>query len=220
MLSTFVSLLNRTVHMNHGAEEHQAHFRSGSPSQFRSGSPSHLRSVAIGPQTGLSVLMSGRNLHPPQQVQSTTALTAFGTMTGSAKDETRSQDDMFDRDRQASALAAAGMVADSISLSRTTSGPDRVHSSTSLASHGLEAPPQLAGHVPPPVPSSSSELDNVNWNLMDLGQMHLDDMDMDFARLFDPAQEAENMQTEGSGWPSAATSTDTSTLSFSEGKPS
>jgi hypothetical protein len=48
---------------------------------------------------------------------------------------------------------------------------------------------------------------------MDLGQMHLDDMDMDFARLFDPAQEAENMQTEGSGWPTAATSSsDTSAL--------
>ena len=197
--------------MNHEAEEHQAHFRSGSPSQLLSGSPSHLRSVAIGPQTGLSVLMNGRNLHPSQ--------TAFGTMIGGVKEEARSQDDMFDRDRQASALAAAGMVADSISLSRTT-GPERVYSSPSLvhASHGLEAPPQLAGYAPPPVPSASSELDNINWNLMDLGQMHLDDMDMDFARLFDPAQEAENMQTEGSGWPSAATSTDTSTLSFSEGK--
>jgi hypothetical protein len=203
--------------MNHGAEEHQANFRSGSPSQFGlgspsqfgSGSPSHLRSVAISPQTGLSVLMSGRNLHPPQ--------TALGFMTGGVKEEARSQDDMFDRDRQASALAAAGMVADSISLSRSI-GPDRVHSSTSFASHGLEAPPQLAGYAPPPVHSSSSELDNINWNLMDLGQMHLDDMDMDFARLFDPAQEAENMQTEGSGWPSAATSTDTSSLSFSEGK--
>jgi hypothetical protein len=196
--------------MNHAGEEHQAHFRSGSPSQ--------LRSVAIGPQTGLSVLMSGRNLHPPQ-LPTSTSLTAFGTMTGNAKEETRSQDDMFDRDSQASALAAAGMVAESIGFSRTT-GPDRVHSSTSLASQGLEAPPQLAGHAPPPVPSASSELDNINWNLMDLGQMHLDDMDMDFARLFDPAQEAENMQTEGSGWPSAATSTDTSSLSFSEGKPS
>jgi hypothetical protein len=219
MLTTLVVFTEQDcMNMNHGAEEHQAHFRSGSSSEFRSGSPSHLRSVAIGPQTGLSVLMSGRSLHPPQ-VSSTTALTAFGTMTGSVKEESRSQDDMFDRDRQASALAAAGMVADSISFSHNT-GPDRVYSSTSLPSHGLEAPPQLAGHAPPPVPSSSSELDNVNWNLMDLGQMHLDDMDMDFARLFDPAQEVENMQTEGSGWPSAATSTDTSTLSFSEGKPS
>jgi hypothetical protein len=187
--------------MNHGTEERQANFRTGSPS--------HLRSV--GPQTGLSVLMSGGNLHPPQQPP-TTAPTAFGTMTGStsAKELNRSQDDYMDRDRQASALAAAGMVADSISLSRND--PDRVHSSASLHSQGLEAPPQLAGHVPP-VTSSSSELDNINWNLMDLGQMHLDDMDMDFARLFDPAQEAENMQTEGSGWPTAATSSsDTSAL--------
>jgi hypothetical protein len=215
MLNTFLPFsMNRSAHMNHAAEEHQAHFRSGSPAH--TGSPAHLRSVAIGPQTGLSVLMSGRTLHPPQLTTST-SLTAFGTMTGNAKDDNRSQDDMFDRDRQASALAAAGMVADSIGFSRSM-GPDRVHSSTSLASHGLEAPPQLAGHAPPPVPSASSELDNINWNLMDLGQMHLDDMDMDFARLFDPAQEAENMQTEGSGWPSAATSTDTSTLSYSEGK--
>jgi hypothetical protein len=185
--------------MNHGAEERQANFRTGSPS--------HLRSV--GPQTGLSVLMSGGNLHPPQN-SAATANTVFGTMTGGAKESpNRGQDDYMDRDRQASALAAAGMVADSISLSRSA---DRVHSSASLHSQGLEPPPQLAGHVPP-VTASSSELDNINWNLMDLGQMHLDDMDMDFARLFDPAQEAENMQTEGSGWPSAATSTsDTSAL--------
>lgn len=196
--------------MNHGAEEHQA--------TFRSGSPSNLRSVAVGPHTGLSVLMGGRSLHPPQ-LSATTAPTAFGTMAGIAKEEARGQDDLYDRDRQASSLAAAGMVADSISLSRTTDS-DRVHSSTSLASQGLEAPPQLAGHAPPPVTSTYSELDNINWNLMDLGQMHLDDMDMDFAKLFDPAQEAENMQTEGSGWPSAAASTDTSTLSLFEGKPS
>jgi hypothetical protein len=197
--------------MNYGAEERQANFRTGSPSH---------RSVVVGPQTGLSVLMNGGNLHAPlQQPMTTTAApTAFATMSGIAKEQVRTQDDLRDRDHQASALAAAGMVAESISLTR--SDPDRVHPGPMITSHGLEAPPQLAGRAPPPTTSSTSELDNINWNLMDLGSVHLDDMDVDFARLFDPAQEAENMLTEGSGWPSTATSSETSALFHSQGKPS
>jgi hypothetical protein len=41
---------------------------------------------------------------------------------------------------------------------------------------------------------------------MDIGAMHLDDMDMDFASLFDPANEAASMETEGSGWPNVGKS--------------
>lgn len=119
--------------------------------------------------------------------------------------------DLADRDRQASALAAAGMVAESVSFTSVESR------TAALSIQGLQAPPTLAGHVPaPPAPgttattattTSTAELDSINWNLMDLGQMHLDDLDMDFAQLFDPDQEAANMQTEGSGWPTAASAT-------------
>jgi hypothetical protein len=124
----------------------------------------------------------------------------------------------MDRERQASALAAAGMVADSISLTR--SAPSLLHGVASSHSRVLDAPPQLGGQALTGNPNPS-DLDNINWSLMDLGQMHIDDMDMDFARLFDPAQEAANMQTEGSGWPSAATSTSDTSLSVSSpGKPS
>jgi hypothetical protein len=39
--------------------------------------------------------------------------------------------------------------------------------------------------------------------MMDLGGFNntLEDMELDFAKLFDPQQEVNSMQTEGSGWP-------------------
>jgi len=106
-------------------------------------------------------------------------------------------EDLADRDLQASALAAAGMVAESVRMS--TSSP-------SQPTIGLQPPPPLAmGHAPPP-PTSTAELDSINWNMMDIGTgagNHLDDIDMDFAAMFDPANELANMQMEGSGWPSS-----------------
>lgn len=149
------------------------------------------------------MLMNGGNLHPGAPMAA--APTAFSTMAGLSHEPPRNQAELVDREHQASSLAAAGMVADSISLTR--SDPQRVHGVQH--SQVLEAPPQLAGQVPPPS-TSTSELESINWNLADLGQMHMDDLDMDFARLFDPAQEVANMQTEGSGWPSTGASDTTS----------
>ena len=111
----------------------------------------------------------------------------MSTMTG----DRRLAQEMADREHQASALAAAGMVAESVSVTG------------SVVPQGLQAPPPLAGAAAP-MASTSNELDSINWNLMDLGAMHLDDMDMDFAQLFDPASELAGMQTEGSGWPTSS----------------
>lgn len=92
-----------------------------------------------------------------------------------------------ERERQASALAAAGMVADTVSLADGRTG--------------LAAPPQLPSTSPPV--STSNEMDNINWGTMEVGGLQMDDMDLDFATLFDPSTEEANMQTEGSGWPVA-----------------
>ena len=115
----------------------------------------------------------------------------------------RYQQDLLERENQASSLAAAGLVAESVSLTG-------VHY-PQPQSEGLPAPPLLSGSGSTPNPVSSggdaavTELDSINWNLMDnLGAMHLDDMDMDFATLFDPVNEMWNLSTPGK--PEAAAS--------------
>lgn len=53
-------------------------------------------------------------------------------------------------------------------------------------------------------PLTSPEVDSINWNLMDLGGVHLDDMDLDFAQLFDPTNEIVNMTPQAdSSWDAA-----------------
>ena len=125
------------------------------------------------------MLMSGGAMQkaPPSSVASFASLTGMSADGGSAYQE--------ERERQASALAAAGMVAESVSLSGGRAG--------------LSAPPQLASSAPGN--NTIGEVDNINWGAMDMGGVQVDDMDLDFATLFDPSNEEANMQTEGSGWP-------------------
>jgi hypothetical protein len=112
------------------------------------------------------------------------------------------QQDAQDRERQARALAAAGMAAERMSQNNPSHYPSR----------GLAPPPSL-GHP------SSNNLTNANhisdnnesghhddpllaWNNLENERgPTLEEMEMDFAKLFDPAMEWQNMQTEGSGWP-------------------
>lgn len=112
------------------------------------------------------------------------------------------QEDLADRERQASALAAAGMVAEN----KTGSMPvvNGMAGTVGLSQQGLHAPPLLGSvaPLPPPDPAASNSVDGINWGLSDLGQS-LDDMEMDFAKMFDPAHEEASMKTEGSGWPAA-----------------
>jgi len=119
--------------------------------------------------------------------------------------------DMLDRERQASALAAAGLVAESVSRTRSTSSGDLRPAEMG----GMRAPPVL-GHPPSsPAPqqpamataAAASGLAPVDYGVMDIGgglsAVTIDDMDLDFAKLFDPENELAGMQTEGSGWPTA-----------------
>jgi hypothetical protein len=123
----------------------------------------------------------------------------------------RYRQDWLERENQASALAAAGMVAESVTMNHSSSSN---YVTTTLPVVGLQAPPTIgAQHNPPGAPLTNSmvtELDSINWNLMDIGGMNIDDMDMDFATLFDPANELYNVPspreatsatTASSGWP-------------------
>jgi hypothetical protein len=197
------------------SESRQAHFRTSSPD------PQQVRAM---PRTGLSVLLNGGSLLPPQHLSSGSTNGATMSRPSSfvisprplshlTTSSDRYQQDLLDREQQASALAAAGMVAESVAAA----------SGGTVPMQGLQAPPQLATSLPPPMAgatsqSTSSEIDNINWGLMDLGTMNLDDMDMDFAALFDPINEMANMQMEGSGWPTQS-STAPDSLSASPGKP-
>jgi hypothetical protein len=121
--------------------------------------------------------------------------TAFSTMASSSLEQQRKvNEDLADRERQASALAAAGMVAESVRLAQPVG-------TAPATNFGLQPPPQLV--MAPLAPIQASEVDSINWSMMELGSPRLDDLDMDFAALFDPIHEIERMHTEGSGWPSS-----------------
>lgn len=137
-----------------------------------------------------------RQGEPPTSTRPT-GFSIMGSMHAAPRSSTlgidfASSDELLDRERQASALAAAGMVAESVT------GPHVYRINGEV--QGLPAPPRLVTSTAAPA-AGAGELDNVNWSTLDLGNMTLDDMDMDFASLFDPANEIAHMQTEGSGWP-------------------
>lgn len=182
-------------------EQRQAHFRSFSPA--------HPQSQTTVPQTGLGILMSNSTApqpvaaaptllaphpspqHPPPPQPAAPATTAplnnpYAHLT--PEQQSRIQEDLADRECQASALAAAGMVADSVSFTRPATSVGQV----------LQAPPPLVGIAPPPghppppptTDNGGSEvaMEGINWNMIDLGP-GVDDIDMDFAAMFDPEQE-------------------------------
>jgi len=155
---------------------------------FRTISPSHPQSQSVVPQTGLGILMN-----KPQAVPAAPPLLAPNPSPAAPpphapnpyahltpEQQTRIKEDLADRERQASALAAAGMVADSVNLTRPA-----------VIGQVLQAPPPLVGIAPPVMaapavvqPSGDLAMEGINWN--DLGP---DDIDMDFAAMFDPEQE-------------------------------
>lgn len=193
----------------HG-ELRQANFRDGFSHQF--GSLLSPPASLVPPQTGLSLLMNG-DVHRPTAVPSSAAALPASTSAPniaklssmSPTQQLRYQQDLLERESQASSLAAAGMVAESVGLS--SSAPAKT-----MPILGLQPPPTIfAQNVL--APATTSELDSINWNFMDIGSINLDDMDMDFATLFDPANELSSMRTRGIGWPSSVAPVDASTVS-------
>ena len=110
------------------------------------------------------------------------------------------QQDAQDRERQARALAAAGMAAEQAGLRPppTLGNPADGGAATMLPG---------VNHVTTstsPGPMSWSNLDNTNaqGGVGDgSGNLTLEEMETDFANLFDPNSEWESMHREDSGWP-------------------
>jgi hypothetical protein len=185
------------------------------------------RSSQDGPQTGLGILMSAQ-IAPAKPAPTSSAPTLFHQQhTASAyTPEQRSmmQQDAQDRERQARALAAAGMAAERMSQTQPNA---QYHPP---ASQGLMPPPSLghptsssnnnlaaaasSNHISDPTNNGNGanhvEDPLLSWNNLDSNNdgrgPTLEEMEMDFANLFDPAMEWQNMNTEGSGWPSLSNS--------------
>jgi hypothetical protein len=86
------------------------------------------------------------------------------------------QQDIIDRERQASLLASAGLIAERVDSCQAT---PEICSSVVPLDHGID-------------------FLNLDDGLTDAA---IDQMETDFSKLFDPENELQNMETEGSGWP-------------------
>jgi hypothetical protein len=142
-----------------------------------------------------------QNLTPPSPVPTVPNLL-------SAETRQMYQQDCIDRDRQASSLAAAGKAAETINHNNSTSNQQTLQSGSLLIQAPTSLGPGLAqtdnGIMATP---TTSDLDALNWNLMDLGGPQFDDMDLDFATMFDPANELSQIHSNGNGWQSSFSAT-------------
>ncbi|KAL7468169.1 hypothetical protein ACHAXS_008393 [Conticribra weissflogii] len=180
------------------------------------------RTPAERPRTGLSILMSS-NASSAGGLPSAphTLVHQHHSMAPNITEEQRKQmqQDAQDRERQAQALAAAGMAVEQLNGSSFHNPP---------SGKGLQPPPSLvipssaqfthavgtasnhisaaSGSAAAPIAAIESHDPTIAWNNLDIDGHHpnLEEMDLDFAKLFDPQLEWENMQTEGSGWPLAS----------------
>ncbi len=101
------------------------------------------------------------------------------------------EQDMLDRERQASSLAAAGMVAEQVTLNQDG---QQQHSQQQQASVNLTINPV--------------DYDMGLGDVAPLSPTAMEEMETDFSRMFDPHYELQNMETEGSGWPTMSTAGD------------
>ena len=145
---------------------------------FRTLSPPTTTSAA--PQTGLGILMSGNALQKSSSEHTAKLMNMSHEQ----------QRDFADRERQAKSLAAAGLVAETVDRSQGIGHLGGLYPPPTLTSNGDERSASPRAGI----------MDASNWGMPDI-DYGLDDMEMDFAMLFDPAHELESMQTVGSGWP-------------------
>lgn len=109
------------------------------------------------------------------------------------------EQDMMDRERQASSLAAAGMVVEQVTANNIQSNGgigfgvgsmgDGISSNNNMNAQKLEL-----------------NVSDYDIGMGDpLSPSAMEEMETDFSRMFDPSYEIQNMETEGSGWPSLNT---------------
>jgi hypothetical protein len=143
------------------------------------------------PQTGLGILMNVGVTGPTPPTAAAPAPPSSNPSYAhlTPEQQARLKEDLADRERQARALAAAGLVADSVNLTRPSVAIGNV----------LQAPPPLGGIAPPTTFCSGTDsnghppMESINWNMdggdIALGPGGIDDVDMDFASLFDTEYE-------------------------------
>lgn len=95
------------------------------------------------------------------------------------------EQDMLDRERQASSLAAAGMQVEEHIRRSPVPGED-----SKFSDRG----------------NSVINIDSVDFDILGdtsrpLSPSAMEEMELDFSRMFDPQVELQSMETEGSGWP-------------------
>mmetsp|Transcript_25730 Transcript_25730/g.39956 ORF Transcript_25730/g.39956 Transcript_25730/m.39956 type:complete len:828 (-) Transcript_25730:394-2877(-) len=151
------------------------------------------------PTTGLGILMSANS----SSGATTLHHQHHGVRHYTPEQRAQMQKDAQDRERQARALAAAGMAAEQLKGSGLHPPP-----TLGTNSHQHQHNSVAANHVSH---DSHGGMKQEEWNNLDhqhqenIGNgLTLEEMDVDFAKLFDPNEEVANMQTHGSGWPMSA----------------
>lgn len=164
------------------------------------------------PTTGLSYLISANS----SSGATTLHHQHHGVRHYTPEQRVQMQKDAQDRERQARALAAAGMAVDQMKGGGLQPPP-----TLGASSHQQQHSNVAANHVSHESHGALKE----DWNNLD--HQHQDDigngltmeeMDVDFAKLFDPNEEVANMQTHGSGWPMSADAPATSAAEQGDGK--
>eukprot|EP00557_Chaetoceros_sp_GSL56_P009252 CAMPEP_0176496408 /NCGR_PEP_ID=MMETSP0200_2-20121128/11175_1 /TAXON_ID=947934 /ORGANISM="Chaetoceros sp., Strain GSL56" /LENGTH=855 /DNA_ID=CAMNT_0017894353 /DNA_START=172 /DNA_END=2742 /DNA_ORIENTATION=- len=171
-----------------GGNVHNTTFRSLS---FGDSSEHRTFPALIPPRTGLGILMSS-NAQQQDGGLSTSSSSLMNPTSSSlfhpasiqiapnsymtAEQQQLMQQDIIDRERQASLLASAGLIAERVDSCQAT---PEICSSVVPIDHGID-------------------FLNLDDGLTDAA---IDQMETDFSKLFDPENELQNMETEGSGWP-------------------
>lgn len=211
------------------------------PPTYRIEGFANSNNVSNTPRTGLSVLMNTINYGSNGHLRNSDNSSSNSNNTVLTHHDHNIHQDLADRERQASALAAAGMVAEKVSRSRSNSfatySPSPTNSQHSRHSqHSFQQPsrsqsPQIhaSNHVilddknsltPNPLdqpidtssPNHNSNESHQNgadmvWSGLS-DPLGMEDMELDFAKMFDPQMEVDAMNTEGSGWPSMTNTDD------------
>jgi len=151
------------------------------------------------PTTGLGILMSANS----SSGATTLHHQHHGVRHYTPEQRAQMQKDAQDRERQARALAAAGMAAEKMGSGLhpppTLGTTSQQHAHSSLAENHVSH--DSHGGIKQ---EEWSNLDHQHQESEIGNEFTLEEMDVDFAKLFDPNEEVANMQTHGSGWPMSA----------------
>jgi hypothetical protein len=157
------------------------------------------------PTTGLGILMSSNS--------SSSATTLHHQHHGMIRQYTPEQHaliqkDAQDRERQARALAAAGMVVEQMTSNNGLHPPPTLGANSRQHQHSSVAANHISHDSHGGIEDQWTNLDHHHQDSSMDGEnaLTLDEMEMDFAKLFDPNEEVANMNTEGSGWPTTSSS--------------